>query len=176
MAKTNSKKSKAKPAAKPAAGKNTKPVKAQGKQKPVAKPATGQNKISLLEKLIEILKQQLKKLKREKSSVRDEYRYNVDTGHVNYVYLVENDGTYHSLGFTHHEEYDGVKNMPLKNNPKKGDTEHSHIRNGEIVGKKQSYSKKKAKNYQLTGDDKANAKSKIRYHKKENKKKRAKKN
>ena len=41
MAKQNGTKSKAKPAAKLAAGKRKKPVKVQGKQKPVAKPATG---------------------------------------------------------------------------------------------------------------------------------------
>lgn len=66
--------------------------------------------------------------------------------------------------------------MPLQKNPKKGDNRPSYIRNGEIEGDRKDYSGKKAKNYQLTGDDKANAKSKIRHHKKEKKKKGAKKN
>ena len=186
MNKKNEKQNNAK---KPVAGKT-----ATGTKKPVraGKSATGANKgsgratqpakrtseqekrLSLIERLITALKRERKILKRKNSPVRDEYRYNIDTQHINYVYLVEKDGdkeTYHSLGFTHSDTYEGVKNMPLQNNPKKGDSTPSYIRNGEIQGDKKSYSGKKAKNYQLTGDDKANAKSKIRHHKKERRKK-----
>ncbi len=141
---------------------------------PAKRTPTKQEQLSLIKRVIDALKNQRKILKRKNSSARDEYRYNIETGHVNYVYLVEKDGdkeTYHSLGFTHHDTYDGVKNMPLAKNPKKGDNDKSYIRNGEIVAERKAYSRKKAKNYQLIGDDKANAKSKIRHHKKEKKKK-----
>jgi hypothetical protein len=161
------------------ASKSTSPKKRQQKTAAKTNAAGKKEKITLIERLIKVLQNQLKKLKRRNSPVRDEYRYNIDTQHMNYVYLVEKNGdkeTYHSLGFTHHDTYEGKKNMPLQKNPKKGDDKASYIRNGEIEGTKNNYSRKKAKNYQLTGDDKANAKSKIRHHKKERKKKKCKKN
>lgn len=128
-----------------------------------------QEQIVLIEELISVLNAQLKRLKRKNSSTRDEYRYNIDTDHMNWVF--EQDGEeYKSFGFTSKDTTFGIKNMPLENNPKKGDTRKSYIRNGVVTGTKHSYSAKTAKNYQLTGNDKANAKSKARHYKKEQKK------
>ena len=66
----------------------------------------------MIQRLIELLKKERKILKRKNSPVRDEYRYNIETQHMNYVYLVEKDGekeTYHSLGFTHKDTYEAKK-------------------------------------------------------------------
>ena len=146
--------------------------------KPAAEDKHVGEKISFLKRLIALLKGRSKALKRKNSPVRDEYRYNITEGHMNYVFLVkQEDGkeAYYSLGFTHDDTFKGIKNMPLKNNPKKNDSpknddKTSHIRSGVIKGERADYSKKKAKNYQVKGDDRANMKSKIRHHKKEQKK------
>ncbi len=115
-----------------------------------------------------VFKTEEKKKKRANSPVRNEYRYNIKEQHTNYVFEVKDDN-WKAVGFTHEEYTFDKKNMPLKNNPKKGDTEKSHVRNGIIETDKHSYSKKRAKNYKLVGDDMANVKSKIRNYKKEQK-------
>ena len=89
---------------------------------------------------------------------------------MNYIFL-EDKGKYSSVGFTSKPTTFGTANMPLQVNPKKGDTKQSYIRNGVIVQEKRLYSGKKAKNYSLTGDDKANVKAKVRHFKKGKKKK-----
>ncbi|MBQ9713733.1 MAG: hypothetical protein IJV83_00235 [Clostridia bacterium] len=60
--------------------------------------------------------------------------------------------------------------MPLKNNPKSGDTGPSYARNGIVADSKKSFSKKVAKNYNFSDEDKANIKSKERNYKKRQKK------
>lgn len=179
-AKAEEKQTKKKTTKKPVAGKTAtgKNTGSRRATQPAQRTPEQKERLSLIKRLIEALKKERKILKRKNSSVRDEYRYNIDTQHMNYIYLVEKDGdkeVYHALGFTHKDTYEGVKNMPLKKNPKKGDNKKSYIRSGEIEGEREMFSGKKAKNYELTGDDKANAKSKIRHYKKDKKKKSAKK-
>lgn len=111
------------------------------------------------------------KKEKQKRKARNEFRFNHDTNHMNYVYEEVGD-EYKSIGLTTKDETFGRKNMPLKKNPKKGDTGDSYIRNGSIKDNKKSYSKKAAKNYQFSKEDMANVKSKIRHHKKNEKKKR----
>ena len=155
----------------PSTGKNSKNknvAKTTVKQKTLPK----KEKITLLQRLISVLKKQLKALKRKNSPVRNEYRYNIKEDHMNYVFEI-NKGEWKAVGFTHEETTFGKRNMPLQKNPKKGDTEKSFVRNGVIETDKHSYSKKTAKNYQLTGEDLSNTKSKIRNYKKERKIKKA---
>lgn len=158
------KKNAKKPAASKTAGKN-KSVKAKTKKE----------KIALLERMIAALQNRLKKLKRDNSPARNEFRYNIDEQHMNFLFWAD-DNDYRSLGLTHEEKTFGKKNMPLKQNPKKGDSEKSFIRNGVIEGERHSYSRKTAKNYKkFQGEDLANVKSKIRKYKREKRLKKTKK-
>ena len=90
---------------------------------------------------------------------------------MNYVFA-ENEVDYKSVGLTTKETTFGKKNMKLTHNPKTGDlSDKSHVRNGIISDRKESFSKKPAKNYKFSKDDIANVKSKIRHYKKEQKNK-----
>lgn len=126
-------------------------------------------KKSIIGRAVVVLKKRKKDLQRENSPALDEFRYNIETQHMNYLFE-KKDEEYRSIGFTTDEKTFGINNMPLEKNPKKGDTQLSYVRNGIIEGTRHSYSKKKAKNYSLSGDDKANVKSKIRNYKKNRKK------
>ena len=126
-----------------------------------------QNKKNVIQKLIALLKKRIKQKK--KLRPKSEFRYNHDTGHMNYVFL-GNDDSFRSVGLTSHDTTFGRRNMPLHNNPKKGDKKPYYVRNGIVSDSKRSYSKKTAKNYKFSNADKANVKSKIRHYKKEQKK------
>ncbi|MBO5046736.1 MAG: hypothetical protein J6C93_07730 [Clostridia bacterium] len=126
-------------------------------------------KSDLQKELIETLAKVLKAQKKKESGVRNEFRFNFDTRHPNFVFEEKN-GKYISLGLTHEERTFGKRNMSLKNNPKKGGMEKSYVRNGVIVGKKRSYGKRTIKNMQFSKEDAANVKSKIRNYKKGRKK------
>ena len=157
---------KKKPAANKTTGKN-KSVNAKPAKNTVQTAKTKKEKIALLERMIAALQNRLKKLKRDSSPERNEFRYNIDERHMNFLFWADGND-YRSLGLTHEAETFGKKNMPLKENPKKGDTEKSFIRNGVIEGERHSYSRKTAKNYKrFQGDDLANVKSKIRKYKRE---------
>ena len=157
-----------KPAANKAAGKN-KSVNVKPAKNTVQTAKTKKEKIALLERMIAALQNRLKKLKRDSSLARNEFRYNNQTRHPNYVFEEES-GKYHSLGITHGEQTFGKKNMPLKQNPKKGEEKPAYIRNGIITDKKSNYSKKPIKNMQFENSDFSNVKSKIRNYKKQRKK------
>ena len=139
---------------------------AAGKKKSV-KAKTKKEKIALLERMIAALQNRLKKLKRDNSPARNEFRYNNQTKHPNYVFEEES-GKYHSVGITHGEQTFGKKNMPLGENPQKGKTEKAYVRNGVVSGKKRSYGKP-MKNYKFSKADMGNVKAKIRNYKKSRK-------
>lgn len=106
---------------------------------------------------------------------RDEFRFNTDANHPQYVYRYKNK-KYSSLGFTHEPETFGQKNMPLKRNPKKGDSSKAYIRNGVVEGSYEAYGGRRTrKNLEFEKTDKANVKSKIRHYKNEERKKKNKK-
>lgn len=147
-------------AKKPAASKTA------GKKKSV-KAKTKKEKIALLERMIAALQNRLKKLKRDNSPARNEFRYNFDNEHKQYVFE-EIKGKYNSLGLTHEAETFGKKNMPLGENPQKGKTEKAYVRNGVVSGKKRSYGKP-MKNYKFSEADMGNVKAKIRNYKKSRK-------
>lgn len=128
-------------------------------------------KINLIDKLIALLKRKRAELAPPKSNrlkAKNEYRYNHDTQHTMFVFG-ETEDEYRAIGFTHREETFGRKNMPLIKNPKRGDNRPSYARNGIIADSKRSFSKKKAKNYQISEEDMPNIKSKARHYKKEQK-------
>ena len=159
--------SKSKPKTKTAPKNSVPKSKVQTKKPP--RKATQEDKKPLVRRFIAVLEKQKKQ--KQKRKARNEFRFNHDTKHMNYVYEEVGD-EYKSIGLTTKGETFGRKNMPLKKNPKKGDTGDSYIRNGSIKDNKKSYSKKVAKNYQFSKEDMANVKSKIRHHKKNEKKKR----
>lgn len=101
-----------------------------------------------------------------KKGERDEFRYNLDTDHPNYIFEEKN-GKRRGIGLTHEEYTHGKKNMPLKENPEQGDTQKAYVRYGVISGKR--YSKKPKKNMSFGNEDKANVKSKVRNYKKRRK-------
>ena len=108
--------------------------------------------------------------KKSKVKSTNQFRFNFNTKHPNYVFE-ESGGKYHAVGITHEEKTFGVKNMPLKHNPKSKDKRKAYIRNGYIVDKKRSFSKKEDKTLKFNSEDLPNVKSKIRHYKKARKKK-----
>ena len=60
--------------------------------------------------------------------------------------------------------------MPLDNNPQKGKTDKSYIRNGIVSDKKNNYGKRTIKNLSFSSNDFKKIKSKIRNYKKRQKK------
>ena len=137
-------------------------------KKPAAKRTTGKKK-SLIERFIAVLKKESKQKQRKKSSVRNEFRYNNQTKHPNYIFE-ETNGKYRSLGITHSSSTFGKRNMPLEKNPRTGENKQAYIRNGIISDKKSNYSKKTIKNMKFSESDLKNTKSKIRNYKKTKKK------
>lgn len=99
---------------------------------------------------------------------KNEFRYNKQTKHMNYVFG-SNGKKNKSLGLTTEKVTFGRNNMPLNKNARIGSTEQSYIRNGVITEKREYYSHK-AKSYCFSKDDYCNVKSKIRNYKKNNKK------
>lgn len=110
--------------------------------------------------LAQRLASSLKKVIQQKSGVRDEFRYNNRTGHINWVFESKN-GKTRAFGITHSPETFGRSNMPLAKNPKKGDEQDAYVRNGVIVDSDETFSKK-TKNLQFGTADIPNVKSKRR--------------
>ena len=98
-----------------------------------------------------------KKKPTKKYKPRNEFRYNINAKHPNYIFEVE-------------EKTFGIKNAPLKVNPKKTDKRKSYMRNGVVNGTHYDYSKKTMKNMQFSREDLPNVKAKIRNAKKNRKK------
>ena len=137
--------------------------------------SNGESK-SLVARLIAALKALLKNKKRAQSSARSEFRFNIDTGHPNYIFEADNKNKkYSAVGLTHEKKTFGKSNMPLKNNPKKGDKKPAYVRNGIIEDGQRSFSRRKIRNMEFSEADLPNVKSKIRKHKSERRKKRKKK-
>lgn len=106
---------------------------------------------------------------KRKQIPKDEFRYNRNTRHMNYIFA-ENDKYYIGMGLTTEEYTFGIKNMPLNKNLQKNREGKSYIRNGIITSKKKNYGGVD-KRFQITNkDDKACIKAKKRNYKKINKK------
>ena len=131
-------------------------------------PEKTTKRISLIQRLIN----SLKRIIGHKKGERNEFRYNYEEGHPEYVFQAKN-GKYKAMGVTHRNETFGRKNMPLSQNPEKGKKEDSYIRNGIISSKKKNFGAV-MKNYRFADRDKANVKSKKRNYKKVVKRQRAK--
>lgn len=125
---------------------------------------------SIFKKLIDVLKRIIGYKKGE----RNEFRYNNNTGHPNYEFQ-NKDGRVKAFGITHSEETFGRKNMPLSQNPQRGETETSYIRNGIINADEEVLSEEILEDFVIAKEDRANVKSKKRYHIKESQRQRAKK-
>ncbi len=110
-----------------------------------------------------------------KKGERDEFRYNFDTEHPNYIFE-EKDGKRRGFGITHEEYTHGKKNMPLNQNPEQGDTQKAYVRYGVIKGNKRSYGKRPIKKMSFGKQDNANVKSKKRNYKKRSRRNRKKNN
>ena len=109
---------------------------------------------------VQRLASSLKKILQQKSGVRNEFRYNNRTGHINWVFESKN-GKTRAFGITHSPETFGRGNMPLTKNPKKGDQQDAYIRNGVISDSDKTFSKK-TKRLQFSQEDIPNVKSKRR--------------
>jgi len=142
-----------------------------GKQrKPAAnQPGRAENeekkKLEIIQRLINLLKNYIRFPWKE----RNEFRYNFDVNHKQFVFEYK-DGKYRSVGITHDDSFKGVSNMPLSQNPQKGKTDPAYIRSGIVSGTRRNYGKRTINNLQFSVADKANVKSKIRNYKKRRKK------
>lgn len=99
---------------------------------------------------------------------RNEFRFNYNTNHPNYVFYEDN-GRYRSVGLTHHKDYitkkyGKFKNMPLSKNPNLYDDEDAYVRYG-IISAKKNYYGKVLSDYIFSDSDFKNVKSKIRNYK-----------
>lgn len=94
---------------------------------------------------------------------KNEFRFNYNTKHMNYVFLEKNK-KYRAIGLTTEPETFGKKNMPLLQNAQKGHSEPSFIRNGIISGKKNNFAEPD-KRFLFSDSDFKNVKSKIRNYK-----------
>ncbi len=113
------------------------------------------------------------KMSKGKRKALNEFRYNYNQKHTNYVF--EDDGNkYHSIGLTHQKATKDKNNkvhnnMQLNINAKKNANENSFVRYGIITDKKQNYSSID-KRFQFSDEDFKNVKAKIRNYKKNRKK------
>lgn len=107
--------------------------------------------------------------RKRKISPKNEFRYNNNTKHMNYVFG-ESHNRYYSVGLTTEAKTFNKSNMPLNDNPHKGKTEKSYVRNGIISDRKQSYDRKPNKNWNFSKDDFPKVKSKVRHYKKNKRK------
>lgn len=112
----------------------------------------------------------LKRLIGYRKGERDEFLFNLDTNHPNYIFH-ESNGKKRGVGITHEDSTFDKKNMPLTRNPDAKDERAAYVRNGIVVGKR--YGKKPLKKMQFAPADKANVKSKVRNYKKRVKKMRS---
>ena len=102
---------------------------------------------------------------KKKLVVKNEFRFNNNTKHMNYVFG-SSKNRYYSVGLTTESETFNKKNMPLNANPHNGKTEKSYVRNGIISDRKQAYDRKPNKNWNFSKEDFPKVKSKIRNYKK----------
>ena len=123
-------------------------------------PKNGEERQGVLKRLIETLKRVIGYKKGE----RDEFRYNLETEHPNYIFE-QRGKKYRAMGLTHKNETFGEPNMPLKNNPDPTDEKPSYIRNG-IIKQKGRMGKRRLKQLKFSDDDKSIVKSKKRYYRK----------
>ena len=100
---------------------------------------------------------------------KNEFRFNNNTKHMNYIFGASNK-RYYSVGLTTESETFNKKNMPLTDNPHKGNTDKSYVRNGIISDRKQAYDRKPNKNWKFSKEDFPKVKSKVRNYKKRRKK------
>ena len=107
---------------------------------------------------------------KKKTKAKNEFRYNNQTSHPNYVFE-ESGNKYRAVGITHREKTFGRANMSLDKNPDPKDTEKAYVRNGIISDKKSNFSSKPIKRFAFQPDDFAKVKSKVRNYKKKRKKK-----
>ena len=130
----------------------------------------GGKRQSLIQRLVNALKAAGKgKNKKAKRVSKNEFRYNNQTKHPNYIFEEEN-GKYHSIGITSSDRTFGKKNLPLVENPQKSKKgKPAHLRNGIIVDKKKNYSTKTIKNMSFSKIDEPNVKSKVRNYKRNRK-------
>lgn len=112
---------------------------------------------------------------KQKRYSRNEFRYNKNTKHYNYVF--EEDGNkFHSIGLTHKNyTYDNKKrkwrkNMPLDKNPQKSKSDNVFVRYGIITSKKDNYGDKR-NNFEFSRSDFSNVKVKVRNYKNQRRKK-----
>ena len=106
---------------------------------------------------------------KKKLTPKNEFRFNNNTKHMNYVFGASNK-RYYSVGLTTEPETFNKKNMPLENNPHKGDTGKSYVRNGIISDRKKAYDRKPNKNWKFSNEDFPKVKSKVRNYKKRRRK------
>ena len=113
-----------------------------------------------------------KKKPKRRYTPRNEFRFNINAKHPNYIFEVDEEhDMWRAIGITHEEETFGVKNAPLKVNPKETDNRRSYMRNGIVNGNHGDYSKKTMKNMKFSEEDFPNVKAKVRNAKKNRKKK-----
>lgn len=112
-----------------------------------------------------------KKKPTRKYKPRNEFRYNINAKHPNYIFEVdEENNAWRAIGITHESETFGIKNAPLKVNPKRTDKRESYMRNGIVSGNHGDFSRKPMKNMKFSKEDMPNVKAKIRNDKKKRKK------
>lgn len=102
--------------------------------------------------------------KRNKKIPKNEFRYNYDTKHPNYIFL-ETGNKYRGFGITHNEKTFNKGNMLLSKNPNPNDIKKSYVRHGVVSSKKCNYGKK-LDGYSFSDADFKNVKSKVRHYKK----------
>ena len=136
-----------------------------------AKPQKAVQKKALVQRLTVALNAAKKKKQREESKTRNEFRYNPNTEHPNYIFEVDKKkDAWRAIGITHEPETFGIQNAPLKVNPKKKDARESYMRNGIVAGSHYDFSKKPMKNMRFSDEDMPNVKAKVRNDKKKRKK------
>ena len=100
---------------------------------------------------------------------RNEFRYNFNTHHPNYIFY-EDDNKYRSIGLTHspywYSKKNGKKyyNVRLNQNPNIKDSRNSYMRYGIISDKKKNYGKV-LDGFKFSDSDFKNIRSKSRNYK-----------
>lgn len=130
-----------------------------------------EKRTNLILQIAALLSELLKVEKRKNSNARNEFRYNLDAGHPNYVFEAnEETDEWKAVGITHEKETFGKANMPLVKNPKETDTRPAYVRNGVVETGHKNLGRKTMKKMKFSEEDMPNVKSKIRNYKKERKK------
>lgn len=136
----------------------------QADSKAAATPPKKKSEQEQRQGVIKWLIETLKRVIGYKKGERDEFRYNEETEHPNYIFE-KSSKKYRAMGLTHSNETFGDPNMPLKNNPDPTDEKTAYIRNG-IIQQKGRMSKNCLKQLSFSAEDMANVKSKKRNYRK----------